>query len=140
RGTALRSVARGARLDGRARRVRARAGDGRDVRRFVALLGLLCACRGRASTIAPDPAPTQANPAPSPSPPPPAPIAESFRVRVHRDNPHSFSIEVSNAAEATIDVAHALDVEELGDGGWTSVLYSGVALDLDCTKTKCTTI
>jgi hypothetical protein len=62
------------------------------------------------------------------------------RVGVHRDDPHSYSIEVSNVGAEPVDVAHALDVELLGDAGWNSALAKDVALDLDCSKSKCTTI
>jgi len=108
------------------------------MRRLTLSLLLLVACRGSPTTVAPDPTPTKTSAAPSQTPPPPS--FDDLRVTVSLTSGHSYAIEVSNVGKAPIDVAHLLDVEKLGDAGWTSVLHPDAHLELDCSREKCTTL
>jgi len=97
----------------------------------------VAACRESSSTtIAPDPAPKKPTPAPAPAPPP----LPDVRVRVTMNDARSYAIEVTNAGSGPVDVAHALDLERLSDGGWTSALAKDTVLELDCAKSACATI
>lgn len=104
--------------------------------RLACAIALVAACRPRESAIERDPA-TKPTASTTTSAPPTTPAIE---VRVHRDANQWFDIEVANVGHTSVSLSGTLDVEQLGDGGWSSVLYKDVSLALDCSKATCTTI
>lgn len=94
-------------------------------------------CRTRGATIAADRIDANATIV-SAAPPQPEPPAIEIHTRTDAND--WTTIEVTNVGHAAVALSTALDVEVLGDAGWSSTLATGLSLALDCTKSKCSTL